>query len=59
MPRQKEKKQQSHRMVIRCTPEYLQMVQEEAKKTGFDSYANYIKYCINMERSMRATIKKD
>ena len=33
------------KLVYYCTPEYLDQV-KKGKAEGFDSYANYVKFCI-------------
>jgi hypothetical protein len=41
------------RLVINCTPEYLDQVKEWATAEGFDSYANYVKFCISLHQAKK------
>lgn len=46
------------RLVINCNAGYLEQVKIWAQQEGFDSYANYVKFCISLHQAQKKE-KKD
>ena len=44
------------RLIINCTEEYKDQVIRWAAEEGFDSYANYIKFCISLHRAQKKRV---
>jgi hypothetical protein len=41
------------RLVVNCSPEYLEQIKTWATEEGFDSYANYVKFCISLHQAKK------
>lgn len=46
------------RLVVNCNAGYLEQVKIWAQESGFDSYANYVKFTIAMHQAQKTDAQK-